>query len=120
MTVHQLHPGATSHDGRPLATLPALPDEDVRSLALGHLRSGRVHIDRLITHPSGKVVQVDAVVHGYRGDHTVTYRVADGYRVAGGYACTCDHGRAGHPCQHVYAVELVAHAVTPASRPSRR
>ena len=60
-----------------------------------------------------RVVNIDAVVHGSTGTHTVAFSDQTGY------SCTCAHNGIGAVCGHVYAVELVCHALAPATRHQR-
>lgn len=85
-------------------------EAQVRSKAQTILREGRLRLLKVVTTSNGRVDLVDAVVYGYRGEHVVSYGMSGDMR---SWACSCAEGRAGQVCPHVYAAELVTHAIAP-------
>lgn len=80
--------------------------EEARTKALSILRDGRLRLMAVRTDPGGHVLFVDAIVYGHRGEHFVTYN--------GGWVCSCREP--DPPCPHVFAAEMVTHAVLPPGR----
>lgn len=88
-------------------------DDGVRSKGLAVLRDGRLRIMLARTDGIGQLTFADAIVHGHRGDHAVTFNAASGERR---WACSCSDSREGRICSHVYAAEMVLHGVSAPGR----
>lgn len=81
---------------------------DIRSKALGYLRSGAVSVVHAQSPRDGTPPHaVTAIVHG----HNRLYAVDFAY---GAWWCTCDRPL---PCAHVAAVQLVTGHPSPAAKP---
>lgn len=88
--------------------------EDVRSKGLAVLRDGRLRMMTVRTDANGSLTFTDAIVHGHRSDHAVTF-------LDGRWSCSCPDAREstdrpGHECAHIYAAEMVAHGIAPPGR----
>jgi hypothetical protein len=90
-----------------------VPTEDIRSKGLAVLRDGRLRLMMLRTDANGTLQFADAIVHGHRGDHAVTFNRANG---EARWACSCPDNRDGRICSHVYAAEMVSHGVSAPGR----
>lgn len=88
---------------------------DVRSGGLAVLRDGRLRMMTVRTDGNGRLTFADALVHGHRSDHAVTFSRPEGGE--GRWTCSCpEHRDTGAVCAHIYAAEMVNHGTSAPGR----